>query len=405
MVTVVMNNYYKLPTLLLIIFLTACKKEAKEENYLSIDSITTNNLIKEVIEEINNNYADEITREKLEEGAINGMLAFLDEHSLYINQEEFEAFNKSTRGTYLGIGIEIKQIKDGIEIVSVIEDSPAFKAGLKTADIITNINGKEIREMSIKEIYSKLNSDTIPKILLSITRNKTDKFEVNLKKSVIQMKTVKTDFIGDIAIIKINYFNENTISAIKTAIKNIKKEKSIGLIIDLRNNPGGILDQAISLANMFITNGKIVEFKSRNVEESRSIFADETDEINGIPIAVLIDKNSASGSELVAAALGENKRAVIIGEKSYGKGSLQTIIPIPGKGAIKLTTSFLYTPNGNKLNGNGVTPDILIEQRQIDQSTPQTTPNQETPPPNQEPDPTTQRAIDLLHGISALDNK
>ncbi len=390
-----MKKIVKTFVLLLVFAFSSCKKDERKENYLSIDAITTDNLIKDVIEEINNNYADDITRDKLEEGAINGMLAFLDEHSLYINQEEFEAFNQATRGTYLGIGIEIKQHKEGIEVISIIEDSPAFKVGIKPSDIITHINDKEVSDMPIKEVYSKLSSDTALKIAISILRNKTEKINLTLKKSVIQMQTVRLNFMEDIAIIKINYFNEGTISSIKNAVKGIYKKKSSALVIDLRNNPGGILDQAIGTAEMFLNNGlKIVTFQSRNIDETKSIFSKKTDILKGIPIAVLIDRNSASGAELVASALGENKRAVIIGEKSYGKGSLQTIIPIPGKGAIKLTTAFLYTPHGNKLNLAGVTPDITIEQQNLKQS--------DAGEKNQ--DMVIQRAIDLLHGISILRN-
>jgi carboxyl-terminal processing protease len=363
--------------------MVSCKSDHKHKSYLSIDSITINNLIKEVIEEINNNYADEITREKLEEGAINGMLAFLDEHSLYINQEEFSAFNQYARGTYLGMGIEVKQTKDGIEIVSIIDESPAFTAGLRNGDIITHIGEKEVGNIPVRDMYLKLNSDASPEMLLSVTRNKNEKFNVVVKKLVIQLQTVKVNYIQNIATIKVTYFNEESVSSLKKIIKNINQKKNInGVIIDLRNNPGGILDQAIGVADLFLGDStKIVDFKSRNVDETRSIYAKGKDILSGVPMAILIDRNSASGAELVAAALGENKRAIILGEKSYGKGSLQTIFPIPGKGAIKLTTAFFYTPNGNKINNNGITPDIAINDGEEIMT----------------------RAIDLLLGLSALD--
>ncbi|MDR2075224.1 MAG: S41 family peptidase [Holosporales bacterium] len=382
-----MSNIAKTCFLSLLIFFSACEKdeEKKEEGVQSIEAQPINNLIKEVIEEINNNYADSITKEKLEKGAINGMLAVLDEHSVYINQEEFEAFNQTTRGTYLGIGIEIKHSKEGAEVVSVIEDSPAFDAGLKAADVITHIDKKEVKKMQAKELYSRLSSDTALKIVLSILRNKTETFDISLKKSVIQMQTVKTEFIDDIAVVKINYFNENTVTSMNSALKDVKKHKAKGIILDLRNNPGGILDQAIEVADMFLDANKvIIEFRSKNTEESKTVFSKKGNLAKGLPMIILIDKNTASGAELVASALGENKRAIILGLRSYGKGSLQTVIPIPGKGAIKLTTAFLYTASGSKLNNNGIMPDILVEQS--------------------EAETLIQRAIDLLHGIFALGN-
>ena len=371
-------------------FLVSCRKDEHKID-LSIDSVTSNNLIKNVIEEIRNNYADEVTREKLEEGAINGMLAFLDDHSMYINQSDFEAFNNSTRGCFLGIGVEIKQVKDGIEIVAIIDESPASSAGLRIGDIITSIDGKEVNTLSMKDIISKLSSDSALKIKIAGTRSKNERFDIELKKSVIQIKSVKLSFIEDIAVIRINHFNENTVVEVTSAIKKILKKEPKAVIVDVRNNPGGILDQAISVCDLFLDHGRIVEFQSRNSDESKIVYSDDIDLLNGLPMAVVIDSHTASGAELFAAALGENKRAIIIGEKSFGKGSLQTIIPIPGRGAIKLTTAYFISPNGNKINQNGVTPDIEI----------QTDKMQEV---SQEDniDPVIQRSIDLLHGISAL---
>ncbi|MDR2666690.1 MAG: S41 family peptidase [Holosporales bacterium] len=356
----------------------------------STELVNTNTLIREIIEEINNNYADEIAKEKLEIGAINGILATLDEYSTYISQDEFDTFTQLTRGTFLGIGVEIKQIREGIEISSIIDESPAAIAGLKISDVITNIDGRDVSDMNFKDIVSKLSSDSALKMKVSVTRNKTEKFDVTLKKSVIQLQSVKLYFRGDIAVIKITCFNDGTLVGVSQAIKTLHRKQSKGVILDLRNNPGGILTQAINVCDMFLANKKIVEFKSRNENESKIVFSDGKDLLDGLPMVVLIDSCTASGGELVAAALGENKRAILIGEKTYGKGSLQSVIPIPGKGAIKLTTAYLISPNGNAINQNGVPPDIEI----ID--------GNQRPTDKQESDPIVLRAVDLIHGISAL---
>ena len=379
---------------LLSLVLASCKKEKRDLEF-SVDLLNTSDLIKEIIEEIRFNYADEIAREKLEIGAINGMLKVLDEHSLYIPSDEFNAYNQSARGAFLGVGIEIKQINEGIEIESVIDESPAANAGIKPLDIITKIDDKEVLKMDSKQVISSLNSDSALKIKLSLLRNKNEPFDVTLQKSVIQIRSVKTDFIDDIALIKINYFNDETVLAISQAIKKINKKKSVGVIIDLRNNPGGILDQAVGVCDLFLSEKKIVELKSRNVEESKTIFSDDTDLLNNLPMAVLINSNTASGAELMAAALGENKRAILIGEKTYGKGSLQTVIPIPGRGAIKLTTAYFVSPNGNLIDHRGVVPDIEISKEQQNAQ-------EENTSKSPESEPIILRAMDLIHGLSAL---
>ena len=355
--------------------------------------VNTNNLIKEVIEEIQNNYADEVAREKLEIGAINGMLNTLDEHSVYISKDEFGLYNDSARGSFLGIGIEIKQAHDGIEVQSVIDNSSAANAGIKPMDIITHINGEEVSSIPLKDIIKKLGNDLVTKVQVSILRNKTEKLDLTVKKSVIQLQSVKLDFVDDVAIIKITYFNERTILGVTQALKKINKKSSAGVIIDIRNNPGSILGQAIGVSDLFLSNKKIVELQSRNVDESRSIFSDDTDLLNGIPIVLLINSGTASGAELMASALGENKRAVLIGEKTYGKGSLQTVIPIPGRGAIKLTTAYLISPNGNSLNQNGISPDIEIKPDSSEK---------DDKADNKNIEPIIQRALDLIHGLIVL---
>lgn len=382
-----MKNTYRIIGLIfsIALFFSSCKKERHDLEF-SVDLLNTNDLIKEVIKEIQVNYADDITREKLETGAINGMLQVLDEHSLYIPNEAFDAYNQTTRGIFLGLGIEIEHTADGIEIQSVIDESPAASAGIKPLDVITQIDGKSVLKMLPKQIASKLGNDSTLKVKLSLLRNKNETFEVDIQKSVIQLRSVKTAFANDIAIIKINYFNDGTLLAMSQAIRKINKKKPTGVIIDLRNNPGGILDQAVGVADLFLSNKKIVELKSRNIEESKIVVSDETDLIDNLPMAVLINSNTASAAELLASALGENKRAVLIGEKTYGKGSMQTVIPIPGRGAIKLTTAYFISPNGNVINHHGVIPDIEVvkEQSQVAQ------------------DSAMIRAMDLLHGLTAL---
>lgn len=379
----------KLLTLLfMLMFLVSCKKDEKNIN-LSADLINANNLIKEVISEIQNNYVDEITKEKLEIGAINGMLNTLDEHSVYISKDEFGIYNDSARGSFLGIGIEIKQVRDGIEIQSVIDNSPAANAGIRPLDIITHINGEDVVNIRMKDIITKLGNDSLLKVKVSILRNKTEKLELTVKKSIIQLQSVKLNFINDIGIIKISYFNERTILDVTQAIKKINKKSALGVIIDLRNNPGGILEQAIGVSDLFLSNKKIIELKSKNIDDNRSIFSDDIDLLNGIPIVILINSGTASGAELMASALGENKRAILIGEKTYGKGSLQTIIPIPGRGAIKLTTAYFVSPNGNIINQNGIIPDIEIKQ-EINENHKGTI------------DPIIQRALDLIHGLLVI---
>lgn len=382
------------------LLLASCKKEPQKLD-LSDDILSADTLIKEIIEEIRFNYADAIAREKLEIGAINGMLSVLDEHSLYITNEEFSAYSQSTRGSFLGVGIEIKRCREGVEVQSVIDESPAANFGIKPLDVITSIDGKDVQDMQLKDIVSRLSSDSAMKVRLTIARNKTERLDILLKKSVVQIPSIKLNFVDDIAIIKITHFNENSLLAVSQAACKLIKKDARGLVLDLRNNPGGILEQAVGVADLFLVDKKIVELKSRNADESRLITSDSTDLLSGLPMAVLVNSGTASGAELLAAALGENKRAIIIGERTYGKGSLQTVIPIPGRGAIKLTTAYFVSPNGNMIEHNGVSPDIELTKEELADNT------TEIPTANSGSgiyvqDVAIKRAVDLLHGISAL---
>ena len=364
----------------------SCKKDIKSTD-LPSELINTNSFIKEIIEEINSNYASEIDRKKLEIGAINGMLSVLDEHSIYIKQEDILAFSQFARGNYLGIGIEFQSIGDSFEITSIIDDSPAQKAGLKIKDKIIAIDGNETKNMSIGDVVSNITSFRHI-VKFSILRDQSETIDVSIKKNIIKLKSIKLTFIDNIALLKINYFNENTLTEVLDAIKKINTKQSSGLILDLRNNPGGIIDQAIGVADLFLANKKIVEIKSKNSDESRVAFSDGNDLFVGKQIVVLTNDQTASGAELLASALGENKRAIILGTRTFGKGSLQSIIPIPGRGAIKLTTAILLSPNGNLISKNGITPDIEIQTNKTESSDNDIS--------------IIQRAIDLIHGLSVV---
>jgi carboxyl-terminal processing protease len=403
-----MKNFFcKLAPVVATILCVSCRKEEEKPAESPDCTVAVSHFIVDTIEEICSNYVDEVAREKLEIGAINGMLSFLDDHSTYIDQEEADAFDKSARGEFLGIGVELKQVRSGAEIEAVVDGSPAFAAGLMAMDVITSIDGKNTAEMSMKDIIDGLSSSLAMQVNITAARGKAKTFDVTLRKSIIQLPSVKVDFLSDIALLRITHFNTATANCAKKVIEEIVQKKATGVILDLRNNPGGVLDQAIKVSSLFLVNKKIVEFRSKRAKDERSVYADDIDSLDGMPMVILMDSNTASGAELVAAALGDNKRAVLIGEKTYGKGSLQTIIPIPGHGALKLTTEYFLSPNGRQINQNGVMPDIEIS-KEI--ATEVVAPSQSELPKigadskSFECEPIVQRAMDVLHGISALND-
>ena len=333
----------------------------KNKKNISINTIVSSNLIQDIINEIKDNYVETVDNNTLEINAINGILNSLDEYSRYITKEEFDFINKSTRGVFLGIGIEINKIKDGIEIKSVVKNSPASNIGLKQGDIITAIDSKDINDLQMYNIINILNNNKL-QYKLTILRDKTNVLEFNLNKNVISLNSVNTHIIDNILMLNISFFNEDTVNETKKQIKESYNKNIKGIIIDLRNNPGGCIEDAIEFCDLFLCKKTITIIKFGKHYKIEKIKSNNNDITNNISIVVLINSQTASCAELVASSFLDNKRAILIGEKTYGKGAIQSIIPIPGRGALQLTTAYFYSPNGKEINKKGIEPDINIVQ-------------------------------------------
>ncbi|PPR78344.1 MAG: Carboxy-terminal processing protease CtpB [Alphaproteobacteria bacterium MarineAlpha2_Bin1] len=319
-----------------------------------------------VFDKVKKNYVDEVSDEKLMEAAINGMLQSLDPHSGYLNEKNFKEMQIQTRGQFGGLGIEVTMEKGFVKIIAPIEDTPAFKAGLKTNDLITHINSKPVQGLTLSQAVEKMRGPVNSKINLTISRpDEKRSFDVEIIRKVIKIASVRGKIEGKSIYIRISSFSEQTFSGLKKEVKKLNEElnkSSNGIILDLRGNPGGLLSQAIKVSDAFLDKGEIVSTRGRRKNDSQRYNARRGDIIKGLPIIVLINSGSASASEIVAGALQDHGRAVIMGTKSFGKGSVQTIMPISGFGALRLTTSLYYTPSGISIQAKGITPDIIVEQ-------------------------------------------
>lgn len=324
------------------------------------------NVFSETFSRAKTDYVDEVSDEKLMENAINGMLSALDPHSSYLNAETFADMQEQTKGEFGGLGIEITMDNGWVKIISPIDDTPAFKAGLKSNDYITHINDTAVLGQTLTEAVEKMRGRAGTKVKLTIRRRNTDAFDVTLTRDIIKIRSVKSEDKGDVGYLRISTFNENTTDMLKKEIKEIQKrreDKLAGYVLDLRNNPGGLLDQAVSVSDVFLDKGEIVSIRPRRSEEIQRFSAQKGDLTNGAPIVVLINEGSASASEIVAGALQDHKRAVVVGVRSFGKGSVQTVIPVQAGdklGAIKMTTARYYTPSGRSIQAEGIKPDIEI---------------------------------------------
>ena len=346
----------------IIIIIIICSIFVGCKNKKNINTIVSSNLIQDIINEVKENYVEVVDNNKLEINAINGILNSLDEYSRYITKEEFDFINKSTRGVFLGIGIEINKIKDGIEIKSIIKNSPASNIGLKQGDIITAIDNTDVNNLPMKNIINILNNNNKLQYKLTVLRDKNSILEFTLNKEVINLNSVNTHIIDNILMLNISFFNEDTVNETKNKIKESYNKNIKGIIIDLRNNPGGCIEDAIEFCDLFLCNKLITIIKTKKCYKSEKIESNSKDITNNIPIVILINSQTASCAELVASSFLDNKRAILIGEKTYGKGAIQSIIPIPGRGALQLTTAYFYSPNGKEINKKGVEPNINIVQ-------------------------------------------
>ncbi|HEV8030716.1 MAG TPA: S41 family peptidase [Stellaceae bacterium] len=328
------------------------------------------NLFGDVLELVRSNYVDDVSDDTLVEGAINGMLTALDPHSNYLNAKNFNDMKVQTRGEFGGLGIEVSMENGVVKVVSPIDDTPAAHAGLKPGDLITHIDGQPVQGLTLPEAVEKMRGPINSDINLTIRREGREPFDVKLTRANIKIQSVRSHIeSNNVAYIRVTSFNEQTDVGLNNAMKNLKQQsnnKLIGVVLDLRNNPGGLLDQAVAVSDAFLDKGEIVSTRGRRADDAQRYNARPGDIASGLPVAVLINGGSASASEIVAGALQDHHRAILIGTKSFGKGSVQTIIPLAGHGAMRLTTARYYTPSGRSIQARGIDPDVVVEAAKIE---------------------------------------
>ena len=344
----------------------ADKKTNDEENTYELL-----NLFGEVMERTKMSYVEEVTDKKLIESALNGMLSSLDPHSSYLDAESFNYMSEQTKGKFGGLGIEVTMENGLVKVVSPIDDTPAAKAGIKAGDYITNIDGETVLGLNLNEAVSKLRGKIGTKVKLSIRRVNSKPIELTITRQEIKIQSVKSEIKEDaISYIRISSFTEDVDKNMTDAINKAKKQLKnnfLGIVIDVRNNPGGLLDQAVAVSDLFLEQGEIVSTRSRNEADTVKFMANEGDIAKDLPIVVMINEGSASASEILAGALQDHHRAIILGEKSFGKGSVQTVIPLKNYGAMRITTARYYTPSGRSIQAKGIEPDVEVKPAKVEE--------------------------------------
>ena len=358
------KNFTKKIFIVSIILLLNISNKVYSENsdklYEKID------LFSEVLEKIQNEYVEEIDHSKAMDAAINGVLQSLDPYSAYMSPEIFEESRTETSGKFGGLGIEVSMEAGVVKVITPIDDTPASRAGIKAGDYIVRIDGKQVRGNTLMEAVNLMRGPIGSSIEITVRRKNLSKAKIfKITREVIEIKSVVSKLVDDkVGYLRLSAFNENSSDQLKKEISKIEKNKKlVGYILDLRNNPGGLLSQAIKISDFFLDDGEIVSTKGRKSRENRKFFAKKGDKINGKPLIVLINNGSASASEIVAGALQDQKRAILLGEATYGKGSVQSIIPLKNRGAIRLTISKYYLPSGKSISEIGVIPDIKVEEQ------------------------------------------
>ena len=355
-----MKNIFKkflIPFLLFVILTNSSNSANENDIYKKID------LFSEVLDKINKEYVEDINQSEVMDAAINGVLQSLDPYSAYMSPESFQNMQTETSGEFGGLGIEVSMEAGVVKVISPIDGSPAYEVGVKAGDYIVKINEHQVQGKTLTEAVDLMRGPVGSDIEITVRRKGTKKAIIfKITREIIKIQSVKSKKINDnIGYIRLTAFNENSSTQIKKKINEFTKDKKIkGYILDLRNNPGGLLSQAIKISDFFLTNGEIVSTKSRKESENRRWFANKGDIINGKVLIVLINYGSASASEILAGALKDNKRAILLGENTYGKGSVQSIIHLKNNGAIRLTISKYYLPSGKSISEVGITPDIEI---------------------------------------------
>ena len=322
-------------------------------------------LFSEVLEKIQEEYVEEVDQTKVMDSAINGILQALDPYSAYMNPKIFDEMQTETSGKFGGLGIEVSMEAGVVKVIAPIDDTPASRAGMKSGDYIVRIDGEQVQGKTLMEAVNLMRGPVGTPIEITVLRKGLKKAKIfEITREIIEIQSARSELIKDeIGYLRLRAFNENSSNQLKKEISKLKKtDKLKGYILDLRNNPGGLLSQAVKISDYFLDHGEIVSTKGRKKRENRKFFAQKGDQINGKPLIILINNGSASAAEIVAGALQEQKRAVLLGEATYGKGSVQSIIPLRNRGAIRLTISKYYLPSGKSISEVGVLPDIKIEE-------------------------------------------